>query len=414
MRRGRAATGGNAREKLIDLAARANLNLIADDYTVDWSRSDGSDFSSGLARLRTPQPLSVWLTTIQDELGYAGAQDGPFLRLRNRRWWLDRGREVPERLLTRWAELAGGTPEDRLQAAVEIARWAPFSPGSLPLYRLRLGRLANRPEMKERSTAFTDPDMDEVAPGFVEVVAGAQAEFRIYALLPPRQQQAVREQGLTLSWEEMPPAARDLFARRVTTFWEPGIRAENLRQSSLWMRFNHDNILFRYLIAGVPSDRAARQRSINRFAPARPVRAHGLVGQPAPELEYEDAPGQTVSLQPRGPLLLYLAPAWPRPVVTRKEEFADLLALQEMHEAGRRLLVLGTDATAVELQKWWRERWLLLPPRALDPDSARLYGVRGQPVAVVVDADGRVVWAKEGYAPGDEGEWRTQLARAGG
>jgi hypothetical protein len=145
-----------------------------------------------------------------------------------------------------------------------------------------------------------------------------------------------------------------------------------------------------------------------------PVRAHGLVGLPAPELEYEDASGKTVSLQPRGPLLLYLAPAWPRPVVTRKEEFADLHALQAMHEAGRHLLVLGTDATAGELQQWWRERRLRLPPRALDPDSKRLYGVRGQPVAVIVDRGGLVTWAKEGYAPGDEGEWRTQLERAGG
>jgi hypothetical protein len=85
-----------------------------------------------------------------------------------------------------------------------------------------------------------------------------------------------------------------------------------------------------------------------------------------------------------------------------------------MHETGRRLLVLGTDATAVELQRWWRERKLALPPRALGPESARLYGVRGQPVAVVVDADGRVVWAKEGYSPGDEAEWERQLARAGG
>jgi len=51
--------------------------------------------------------------------------------------------------------------------------------------------------------------------------------------------------------------------------------------------------------------------------------------------------------------------------------------------------------------------------RALDPDSARRCGVRGQPVAVIVDADGGVAWAKEGYAPGDEAEWRTQLTRAG-
>ena len=111
------------------------------------------------------------------------------------------------------------------------------------------------------------------------------------------------------------------------------------------------------------------------------------------------------------------APAWPRPVVTRKEDFADLLALQEIQADdanARRLLVLGTDATAVELQRWWGERKLTLPPLALEPAAARLYGVRGQPVAVIVDTNGRVAWAKDGYTPGDEAEWKRLLQRAGG
>jgi hypothetical protein len=428
---------------LADLAARANVNLIADDYTVDWSGRDGTSFQSGLARLEGPQPLSVWLTTIQEEFGFAVAQDGALLRLRNRRWWLDRGREVPERLLARWTQLVGGTPDDRIQAAVEIAHWAPFFPGSLPRYRIHLGRLADRPEMKELSTRFSDPGMDEIAPGFAEVVSDVQAELHIYALLSPSQQQAVRgkgltgakaeeidtiirqqtqrEQGLTLSWQDMPPAARELFARRVRTFWEPGIDNEHLRRSSLWLRFENDNILCRYLIAGVPQDRAnqvaAGQGFILHFAPARPLRAIGLVGLPAPELQYEDASGKVVSLQPRGPLLLYLAPAWPRPVVTCGEEFADLRTLQarlEADAAGRHVLVLGTDASAVELQGWWRERGLSLPPLALEPESARLYGVRSQPVAVVVGADGTVTWAKEGFSPGDEEDWRRQLRQVGG
>jgi len=75
--------------------------------------------------------------------------------------------------------------------------------------------------------------------------------------------------------------------------------------------------------------------------------------------------------------------------------------------------VLGADATADELKRWWRERGLTLPPLVLDPASARLYGVRGLPVAVIVDGDGRVGWAKEGYSPGDETEWQRQLQRAG-
>jgi hypothetical protein len=264
---------------LMDLAARAGIHLLADDYTVSWST---------LVHPETPetqpaegaQPLSVWLDKIQDGFGFAVAQDGPFLRLRNRRWWYDRGREIPRRLVRRWVQLSGGTPGERLETAVEVARWAPLCAGSRPLIRLHLGRLAESPEMKELSTRFEDPEKDEAAPGFTKVVASSQIELRIYALLTPRQQQAIREQGLTLSWRELPLAARALFARSVGTIWEPGI----------------------------PVERAL----------------------------------------------------------------------------------------------------------ALHPESAPRLGVRHLPMAVIVDRGGRITWAKQGYTPGDEAEWRTRLARAGG
>ena len=71
---------------------RSKLNLIADDYTQRWPDLDG---------LRGPQPLSAWLAVIRDRYGFQVVRDGDFLRVRNRRWWLDRRYEVPTRLLTR-------------------------------------------------------------------------------------------------------------------------------------------------------------------------------------------------------------------------------------------------------------------------------------------------------------------------
>jgi hypothetical protein len=374
-----------------------------------------------LRSLRTAQPLAVWLAAIQEQYGFAVVRDGAFLRLRNRRWWYDRGREIPQSLLTRWAQLSAGMPEDRLQAAVEIAEWAPLNAGSLPPYYLRLGRLADTPEIKELSTEATDPGEAEVAPGFTQVVIDAQTELRIYARLTARQQQTVRGEGLTLSWQEMPSQARDLFAHRIRTFWEPGIDAGHLRQSSLWMQFQNDEIVFRYGISGVPHDRAfkfaAGQGYIHRFVPAHPARGNALVGSPAPELLYEDASGKRISLQPHGPLLVYVAPAWPRPAVARQEDFADLKALQQTSApaAGTeaRVLVLGADATAAELRGWWKVRGFDLPPLAITIDTARRLGVRGQPVAFIVDRGGRVAWVKEGYTPGDEAVWRRELARVG-
>jgi hypothetical protein len=95
----------------------------------------------------------------------------------------------------------------------------------------------------------------------------------------------------------------------------------------------------------------------------------------------------------------------------------DLQALQRMSlaatETPTRVLVLGTGATAAELRDWWQERGLTLPPLALFPDAAASLGARSLPLALVVDRAGRVLWAKEGYAPGDEAEWRRQLEQVG-
>jgi hypothetical protein len=397
---------------LMDLAARAGIHLIADDYTVNWSTLVHPETPESQP-IEGAQPLSVWLDKIQEEFGFAVAQDGPFLRLPNRHWWYERSREIPRRKLSRWVQLSSGTFNDRLEAAVEIARWAPLG-FDLPFFRLHLGRLAENQEMKELSKQFEDPGEEEVSPGFTEVVAYSQTELRIYGLLPPRQQQAIREGGLTLSWREMPPAARALFARSVRTVWSPGVPEERIRESSLWLRFHDEHILLRYQIPGVRPGQEKWQRFIFRFAPARPVRASGLVGERLPELQVEEPGGKRITLPPVGPLLLYAIPAWPRPLVSREEAFTDLRALQrlraELPEGSKHVFVLGTDATAAELRDWWKARGLALPPLALLPASAERLGVRHLPVALVVDGNGRITWAKEGYTAGDEAAWRRELA----
>ena len=77
------------------------------------------------------------------------------------------------------------------------------------------------------------------------------------------------------------------------------------------------------------------------------------------------------------------------------------------------LQLFGTEATTRELRDWWKERKLAKPPRALLPETARQLGARHQPLAIVLDSEGRVTWVKQGYVPGDEVEWGRQLARVG-
>jgi hypothetical protein len=379
---------------LADIAARARINLIADDYTQEWPR---------LSHCEGARPLSAWLTAIREEYDYEPAWDGPFLRLRNRVWWLDRRQEIPIRLLRRWEKLIGGTSAERLQAAVEVTGWAPHSPNPHTAgFRLRV--------LEE------SPEISRLSAGFVDAVGQLETDLRIYRLLTPAQQRQITGPGLTLTWAEMDPALRDLFARRVRSSVRPGIREEDLQQSRLTLQFVGDLLNAKYQLAppGVAPE-GWEQGSLATNPAARP---ENLVGQPAPELQIETESGETRRLQPRGPLFLYIAPAWPRPMVERAEQFPELRAAQQLGEAspqsGARILVLGASGTAAELRRWWKERGLALPPQALSPESAQQLGVRHLPVAMVVDRRGCITWAKEGYADGDEAEWRRQLERAGG
>jgi hypothetical protein len=202
---------------------------------------------------------------------------------------------------------------------------------------------------------------------------------------------------------------------------EPGVTEEDLLTSSLYLRFRENRIQVKWRLAGgPPAPGAERRRSSlpdhqteESLAPAPAPDLEKLIGRPVPDLHVEAVPGKSAPFRPAGPTLLYIAPAWPRPIVTQSPAFPDLKALQHMADQGRRIVVVGTDATTAELGGWWKERGLSLQPRLLVPESAQLL-VRYQPVALVLDRAGHVVWAKEGYAPGDETEWERQLERAGG
>lgn len=385
-----AGSAGLMGDVLASIAARGRINLIADDYTQHWT-SLGSD--------HTARSLASWLQAIQGRYSFEPARDGGFIQLRDRAWWLDERREIPSRLLTRWAHLLRGTNADRLQMLVELARLVPFSPHP-HVVADRLQLLADSPEL-----AWT---VQQKGPSTVDsvfgVVANTQLELLLYGALSPAQQREVLGPGLTIRWDETPLAWRKLYARQL---FLPRHR-EPAPGLTVSMRYSGDHLV---IDRGFPD--SPPSNSLDVFLPAEPSDdLSQLVGRPAPELTVEDPSGRILSARPRGPMLIYVTPAWPRPVVARQEEWPDLRSLTEM--AGTRLEVFGTEATAPELRDWWKERRLSWPPLALLPTSAQRLGARHVPLAVVVDRQGRVTWVKEGYAPGDEALWRQQLGRASG
>jgi hypothetical protein len=206
----------------------------------------------------------------------------------------------------------------------------------------------------------------------------------------------------------MSPEIRQMFARRIRSHLQPGISEGLLRRSSLFLQFSDDTLAVRWQM---PAPLEASTEI--HLAPRPGVDVRQLVGKLLPELPVEDPTGRMTRLRTKGPLLLYVAPAWPRPVVVRKETFADLAALQRL-SAGEsvpeaRSLVVGTGASGAELDLWWKDRGVDFAPLALSTDGAQALGVRQQPVAIVLDRNGRVTWVKEGYEAGAEAKWSRQL-----
>jgi hypothetical protein len=374
---------------LADIAARARVNLIADDYTLDWSRLRGY----GVA-----QPLSQWLAAIRRECGFAASRAGSFVLVRNRAWYQDRKREVPSRLIARWRRLLHGSAADRMQMLVEIAQRAPFSTHP----RITWDRMRVLTENPELDWTIRQ-DGPRTALTVFDMVAVRQIELHLYDRLPATQKQRVLTSGLTLQWAEIPDDLRAWFLRAFTR-----LREEKLRSSTLFMRCDEKRFQMNWVYPALPG---SDERELY-WDPQPADDPQRLVGQPLPELEVVDTTGKASTLRLSGPLLLYVTPAWPRPLVAPREEFADLKTLGQMDAS--KAQILGTEATATELRDWWKERGLAVLPLALRPDSAQRLGVHHLPLAIVVDRTGRITWVKEGFAPGDEAEWRRQLERAGG
>ena len=133
--------------------------------------------------------------------------------------------------------------------------------------------------------------------------------------------------------------------------------------------------------------------------------SHGRAGEPAPDLEAVALDGGEVSLAAlRGrPVLLNLWATWCIPCIA---EMPELVALHERFSPeGLMMVGLNLDqADAAErVRAFVAERQL---PFAvwLDPEMGA-YGalrVKGLPVTLVVDREGRIVWRRDGTIEADD------------
>ena len=135
----------------------------------------------------------------------------------------------------------------------------------------------------------------------------------------------------------------------------------------------------------------------------------------APAFQLDDIDGKPVRLEDlRGKtVLLNFWATYCVPCLTELEAYR---GLQMRHgDEGLRIIAVSVDApqTAARARSFARSRAFPFVV-VLDPEQEayRLYNVSTMPTSVLIDAQGRIVWRKEGFQPGDESDVERRIVAA--
>jgi hypothetical protein len=179
-------TGRLLPELLPDLACAYGVHFIADAYWgVAWRAGWASDrWSAAGAR-----PLFEVLDSLTGR-HHEWDRRGSLVRIRNRKWYLDRPREVPLRTVRRWAALYDRLGALPLEEAVAAAT---------TLTDLQLEAVSILSESGVFPTQWND----------LRSLVSSRSMLRLYARLSPAQRQALHA-GQPLAMAQLSPALRSL------------------------------------------------------------------------------------------------------------------------------------------------------------------------------------------------------------
>jgi hypothetical protein len=184
--------GWRLRDLLPDLARTYGVSIIADAYT-----NSPSGFLAKDSLAAEPTPLFALLDRLCEPhlcwdcpSGQAGRDAAPrTIRLRSRTWFLDRPREIPQRLVRRWKTLFD------TYGALPLAEYA------------RMVSELNEAQLESVPNLRTEERLVLYLPMFLRPGLWA---LRLYASLSPGEQQALW-QGAALPVAQMTPPQRALF-----------------------------------------------------------------------------------------------------------------------------------------------------------------------------------------------------------
>ena len=133
----------------------------------------------------------------------------------------------------------------------------------------------------------------------------------------------------------------------------------------------------------------------------------------APAFTLADLEGKTFSLAkevPQGPILFDFWATWCKPCIKSLGKMQKVA--EEYKEKGVRVYTINIDGPRSQAKiRPFLKRHKLTMPVLLDPTNQvmKQYHLIAPPAALLVDANGDLVYSHQGYKPGGEKAWRAAL-----
>ena len=135
------------------------------------------------------------------------------------------------------------------------------------------------------------------------------------------------------------------------------------------------------------------------------------VSGPAPSFALQSNGGQQVALSSlKGKVVM--VNFWATWCVPCRQEMPHLQALYEKYNGlGFELLAVNVEKNNAEGARKWLEETPVTFPVLFDPENqvTKLYKVQTMPSTVIIGRDGTMRFIHQGYKPGYEGEYQTEV-----
>ncbi len=136
-------------------------------------------------------------------------------------------------------------------------------------------------------------------------------------------------------------------------------------------------------------------------------------GEQVLQFTLDDLEGDTFSLQEqlkKGPVVLDFWATWCKPCLKSLPKMQALADKYDKRGVGVYTINIDSPSNRAKIRPFMR-RFKVQLPVLLDPSNRLMkqFHLTAPPAALIIAADGRLVYKHQGYRAGDEGKWEAQV-----